>query len=206
MRLSLIVSFCIVVLLNIFCCIPYSHEKLMVDPYPQRTSVWCWAASAQMVMNYLGHNINQCEQVNDDLRQNNLVQGANCCTNPTPQICFQTGWPQFGNYGFKYNTTKDSALTWANVKKQLSGGPCCRKRPFCCTWYWLADDGTFSGGGHMMVVIGYKTFQNSKYVHILDPAPVDEGTYRLLPYKQYVSGNDHAHWDDFYDIEYIGGD
>jgi hypothetical protein len=159
-----------------------------------------------MVMHYFHHDIPQCEQVDEYLEQSGIILDDDCCHNPNQNLCYQTGWPQFENYGFEYKRTKDSALTWGNVKKQLSARPCCKKRPFCFTWFWLADDGTYTGAGHMMVVTGYKTFQNLKYVHILDPAPVDEGTYKLLPYEEYVSGSNHAHGDDFYDIEYIGGD
>ena len=184
--LSLIIS-------NLGCkCEPPALISLAVTIHAQETGVWCWAASGQMVMDYLGHDVSQCTQANNRFGQ------TNCCTT-RPAACVHTGWPEFAKYDFSFDRTTDAALSWTNLKKQISTSSYCQKKPFCFTWHWNG------GGGHMMVAMGYKTVDGVNWVEMIDPLPVNVGNQRFITYNSYVSGAGYTHWDDFYNVTYTGG-
>ena len=176
------------------CCQPHASESLPVTLHPQETGVWCWAASGQMVMDYLGHNVSQCVQAN------NRFGRTDCCNTPVPNDCLHGGWPEFAKYNFSFKKTTDAALSWDDLRGQVSTAQYCEKKPFCFTWHW---SGT---GGHMMVAIGYKSVGGVRYVEINDPWPPNVGSHRFIIYSAYVSGSYYTHWDDYYDITYTGGE
>ena len=175
------------------CCTPKALESLPVTLHPQETSMWCWAASGQMVMDYLGHDVSQCVQAN------NRFGMTNCCNTPTPGACVNGGWPEFAKYDFDSQHTTNAALTWSQLKTEISNSTNCMKRPFCFTWHWNG------GGGHMMVAIGYSTVDGVNMVEINDPWAPNVGDHRIITYNAYVSGSTYTHWDDYYRITYKGG-
>jgi len=175
------------------CCSPALVGSLPVTLHPQETGVWCWAASGQMVMDYLGHNVAQCEEANKRFGR------TDCCTTPRPGACVNTGWPEFDKFGFTFDRTSDAALTWSALRSQVSNEPNCSKKPFAFSWHWPG------GGGHMMVVKGYLTLSGVNYVVVLDPLPVNVGTETIMTYDYFVtSAGHHTHWDDFYNVTYTG--
>lgn len=194
-----VISTCIVALFFTGCCKP-----LQVSLHPQETSRWCWAASGQMIMDYLGHDVLQCAQAN------NRFNRTDCCTidlcplptepvppEPQPCNCVCGGWPEFNKYGFTFSKTSDAALSWEQVKEEI-----CEKRPFAFTWHWPGEN----GGGHMMVAKGYFSLDGNNYMIILDPWAPCVGDERIITYDYYVqSPGHHTHWDDYYDIKYTGG-
>lgn len=149
---------------------------------------WCWAASGQMVMEFLGHSVSQCTQVNNRLGR------TDCCNSPLPSGCNSTGWPEFDKYDFTYKTTSNAALSWEDVQEQIY----CKKVPIAFSWHWNG------GGGHMMVLIGYVTVSGVAYVTINDPWAPGVGDQRVITYAQYVSGSGYTHWNDYYDFKYTG--
>lgn len=176
------------------CCHPNASESLPVALHPQETGMWCWAASGQMVMDYLGHDVSQCVQAN------NRFGRTDCCNSPVPNACVRGGWPEFAKYDFSFKKTTDAALSWKDLKKQISRARYCKKRPFCFTWHHAG------GGGHMMGAAGYKTVDGVNYVEKFDPWPPNVGDLMFITYDTYVSPPNKTHWDDYYDIKYIGGD
>lgn len=165
-------------------CNPPDNESLSAPLHAQETNMWCWAASGQMVMNYLGGAVVQCDEANKEFGR------SDCCNNPTPGACVQGGWPQPDKYGFTANTTSDAALTWEQVKSQIY----CQKKPFAFAWHWTG------GGGHMMVGFGYSTAGANKYVEVNNPWPPNVGDHYTHTYDDYVSGSDHTHWNDYYNF------
>lgn len=176
------------------CCQPSASESLPVTLHPQETGMWCWAASGQMVMDYLGHDVSQCVQAN------NRFGRTDCCTTPVPNDCIHGGWPEFDKYDFSFKKTTNAALSWSALREQISTSEHCKKRPFCFTWHWNG------GGGHVMVAIGYTTIAAVNYIEINDPWPPSMGEHRFITYDAYVSGSYYTHWDDYYDITYTGGE
>jgi len=147
--------------------------------------MWCWAASAQMIMKSFNVDITQCRQATDRFAP------TPCCDSPTPDDCIKGNWPDFPKYGFTVKHTTNAALSWDELRRQIG----CRKVPIAFTWRWVG------GGGHMMVASGYAVRNGVKWVTVQDPAPVDMGGDLVeVPYDVYVAGEDHTHWDDYYDV------
>lgn len=166
------------------CCNPPIIDSKPVTLRPQETSMWCWAASGEMVMDYLGANVSQCDEANKRFGR------TDCCRSPTPNACINGGWPEFGKYGFSFKTTSNAPLSWDAIKHQIN----CKNKPFAFSWHWNG------GGGHMMTLIGYLTVANTNYVVINDPWAPNVGDQRIITYDAYVSGAGYSHWDDYYDV------
>lgn len=166
-------------------CNPTALSSQSVTLRGQENSNWCWAASGQMVMSFLGNNVAQCTQANQRLSR------SDCCNGPLPGGCNTTGWPEFAANGFRFDRTSNAPLSWADVRSQIH----CAKKPFAFSWHWPG------GGGHMMVVYGYATINNVNYVSVYDPLPVGTGTDTVYTYDYYnTSAGHHTHWDDFYNV------
>ncbi len=165
-------------------CSPEPLASQAVALRGQETPVWCWAASGEMCMDFLGTDVSQCDEANKRFGR------TDCCNNPRPAACVNTGWPEFDKYGFNFNRTHDTALTWNQLKEQIE----CKKKPFAFSWHWPG------GGGHMMVVKGYVEADGTNWVYYDNPLPVGVGSHELKTYPDWVSGSGYTHWDDFYDI------
>ncbi len=175
-------------------CNPAAQSALAVPMRSQETPMWCWAASGQMVMEFLGTTVTQCVQANN--RFNRTDCPCNQC-GPNPQAnppCVNGGWPEFDRYGFTFTRTTGTALTEAQLRRELAQGAGCGRRPVAFSWRWNG------GGGHMMVATGYQVDDGALFVSISDPLPVCAGSTRILTYAAYVSGGGYTHWDDFYEI------
>jgi hypothetical protein len=167
-------------------CNPPASDSQPVALRSQETSMWCWAASGEMVMEFLSAstNVTQCVEAN------NRFGRTDCCNNPVPGACVVGGWPDFGRHGFTFNKTSNAPLLWDTTREQIH----CKKKPFAFTWRWTG------GGGHMMVAVGYSTIGGINYVTINDPLPQNVGDQRVITYDAYVSGSGYTHWDDYYDV------
>src|SRR5262245_11148967 len=92
-------------------CNPPNLSSVSATLRAQEQSNWCWAASGQMIMNFLGVNVTQCQEANQRSGR------TDCCSNPGG--CNFTGWPEFAANGFVFDLTSDTALTWAQVRSQI---------------------------------------------------------------------------------------
>ena len=190
------------------CCKPALIGSLPVQLHPQETRNWCWAASGQMIMDYLGHDVAQCVEANNRFNRNDCCN-IDLCPPPTETVTYDAfgncvgcpcgGWPEFNKYGFDFKKTSNAALSWKDLREQISNEPNCKKRPFAFTWHWPG------GGGHMMVAKGYLTVGGTNYVVMLDPWAPCVGDERIITYSYYVeSAGHHTHWNDYYNIKYTG--
>lgn len=170
------------------CCPPYEESTVLsVTLHPQETTWWCWAASGQMCMDFLGNNVVQCTQAN------NRFGYTNCCNSPTPNQCVNGGWPEFNKYNFTSSHTSNAALTWDQIRTEID----CKHRPICYSWHWAG------GSGHMVTIVGYSTGEclDEQLLHINDPLAVNVGSTYTITYSAYVAGSPgSAHWDDYYEI------
>ncbi len=146
--------------------------------------MWCWAASGKMCMGFLGKSVEQCDEANKEFGR------TDCCGHPVPGDCINGGWPEFAKYQFSAVHTSDQALSWEQLREQIG----CKGKPVAFTWHWIG------GGGHMMVAKGYYTSKGNNYVRRDNPLPRGIGTEDVIPYDEYVAGDDHTHWDDYYEI------
>jgi hypothetical protein len=167
------------------CCTPNATiGSQPVTLYPQQTSMWCWAASGEMCMNFLGANVQQCDEANKEFGR------TDCCNSPVPNDCVNGGWPEFDKYGFTADVTSDAPLSFDEIKKQIY----CYKKPVAFSWHWTG------GGGHMMVITGYFVVDGVQYVTVNNPWAPNVGAQEVYTYDKYVSGTDHTHWNDYYNI------
>jgi hypothetical protein len=167
-------------------CSPPDSYTVGVTLHPQETDMWCWAASGEMVMEALRPNprVIQCDEANKRFGL------SACCNHPTPGECVEGGWPEFSKYNFDYKIKK-GALEFSEVQSEIF----CNNRPFAFSWHWVG------GGGHMMVVTGYKIVNGTKYIIKDDPWPPNQGQDSVaITYDFYVRGSDHTHWDDYYKV------
>jgi hypothetical protein len=167
------------------CCVP--NKTIGSQPValrPQETSMWCWAASGEMCMEFLGASVDQCDEANKRFGR------SDCCNNPVPAGCVNGGWPEFDKYGFTASMTTNAPLSWEDLKKQIY----CQKKPIAFSWHWNG------GGGHMMVITGYAVINNVNWVFVNNPWPPASGVQETITYDEYVSGSDHTHWNDYYNI------
>ena len=181
----------VITLLLVFssCCPPFEDSKVLTVPlWPQETSQWCWAASGQMCMDFLGNNVSQCTQAN------NRFSFSNCCNSPTPGACVLGGWPEFNKYNFTSKNTVNAPLSWDEIRQEID----CSNRPITYTWHWAG------GSGHMVTVVGYSTGEcnEQRFLHINDPLPVNTGSNYTITYEAYVAGDPgSSHWNDYYEIK-----
>ena len=182
------------------CCHPAGQSSLDVNLHPQETSMWCGLAAGQMVMEYFGRHVPQCQQAND------MYDRTDCpchecsgspISNPILE-CLQGGYPDFRRYGFDFSQTHEEALDWDDLRSELSGGHNCRKAPVVFTHNLLGDS------AHIMVATGYTTAGGANFVEVADPfgSLPCEGDWRFIPYERYVEWpGRYSHGDDFYAIE-----
>src|ERR1700737_2894780 len=158
---------------------------LDVNLIPQKMDNWCWAASAKMVLLYLGQQVPQCSQANDRFGY------SNCCITVTPKACNQPGWPEFEKHALSYKRTSSAAISLKELKDQIA----LKKNPIAFAWKW-----TGGGGGHMMVAVGYASVDAEDFIEVNNPWEPNIGSRQRMTYDEFVSAVDHTHWDDFYDF------
>lgn len=182
------------------------RKKILKVPLVrQESQMWCWAASTQMILSYFGNAVTQCQQVSA------VLPNDDCCTliskkgpltkkeKKSRRKCKRQGhWPMFDKLGFTAKATDSTkALTWDQLKHEIDNN-----RPVAFAWNWRG------GGSHMMVVRGYA---DPHWVYINDPWPPRgdftkaTGEHRIITYKEYVSGSEHSHSRDFYNIRARAG-
>lgn len=163
-----------------------AHKVVPVDIVGQETGVWCWAASAQMIMQSHGVSVSQCRQANE-----RFGERLGCCGQETPTECIRIGWPQFDKFSFDFRRTDGMSLTWSQVKDEIDA-----ERPFAWTWRWKN-----APGGHMVVINGYRTEGTKKFVNVLDPLPIGVGDEYEITFDDYIETAQKAHWDDYYFVQ-----
>jgi hypothetical protein len=186
---------------------PMTQVSLNVPLRGQETSNWCWAASGQMIMDYLGYHVAQSYDVAQCTQANNEFGLTYCCTIalcPTPAApqydafgncigCACPGWPEFDKYGFDFQVTNWwTPLSWDQLSNQIN----CLNKPVAFSWAWVG------GGGHMMVARGLRILPDgTQWVQINDPWAPCNGDIRFITYSVYDQlTNNYRHLRDYYDI------
>ena len=197
-------------------CTTYPASVLLPVPLiGQQGPEWCWAASGEMCMEALngGIKVCQCDQAN------NVFSGGGCCSSYSPPpncidyledvttSCNKPYWPDFKDYGFTSQSTVNIGVTgfsygplgsgqnylsFTDLQNQIS----CLQKPVIFMWQWNINDVTDQA--HMLVAYGYSINDSleGQWVYVNDPGK----TWALIPYSLYVSGNEHVHYADFYNI------
>ncbi len=206
------------------CCTTPMSERHSVNLYPQQRDWWCWAATTEMISDYYGHRVQQCDSAN-------FVHGTapNCCTGCTGACpCWGSAWGasladiknNWTHWNFAYQYCA-SALSWADLKATLSKRICCAKSPVQAVWWWRDSAGNVSSG-HVVAITGYVELRllpgTLRYVYYNNPAPMDcshslqglcqqaasGGSAAMSSYEAFkVTGN--RTWEDsFYGFSHTG--
>ncbi|MEW6068313.1 MAG: hypothetical protein AB1610_08490 [Nitrospirota bacterium] len=204
------------------CCNPPKIASVGVNLIPQQRDWWCWAATTEMISEYYGHKVNQCDSAN-------YVHGTppDCCTGCTGDCpCWGSDWGatindiknNWTNWKFNY-TYLASSLPWEDpnkddVKDTLSPTAYCKKSPIQVVWWWYPNPGW--NGGHVVAAYGYAEIGGVKYISYFNPLPPDcekpgnvcnqvtGGEDAVSTYDAFVDDGVHKWGDSFYDFKYIG--
>lgn len=154
----------------------------------QETGNWCWAATTQMITEFLEHGRTQCDLANERFARND------CCTSGCPKnaACNIPGWTMFTECGFTYSNSS-TPLTWEKIKFEIY----CAKKPLSFAY------GPKSGGvGHVLVIYGYAEIGDDKFLSLKDPWSPCNGTDRFITYQEYSNSATHNHWETAYSFKY----
>jgi hypothetical protein len=171
---------------------PPDRWTLPVQLHAQETEVWCWAATGQMTMEFLGTSVSQSEQANRAFRRDD------CGQVPTPRPCIRGGEILLRPYGFSYDLST-TPLNEGAIAYQLYG----LRKPIPFAWRFPG------GGGHASLVVGYARQADGTFlVECLDPYPPPGknpgswgGGHRVfMPYSRWVGDYDHTFGHAFFNV------
>jgi hypothetical protein len=164
---------------------------ITIKSHGQETEQWCWAASAQTIMDTIGtsKDIRQCTQV---MHLFSATVKGDCCHDKLAKGCVNPAWPDFEYFGFSTAAPLRGGLSWDQLREQIAT----KRRPFAFTWDW---DG---GNSHMQVAFGYKVQDGQRLVRVFNPLPINDGFSKWITYEEYIqTPGDHSHSLDYYDVE-----
>jgi len=119
-------------------------NPLPVTPRPQEGGYSCWSTCAEMIMEFLGRRVRQCEQAS---AHGDLSVWC-CVNNELRRECDAPNYPDFERWGFNSTNQFPNALTWDQVVTEIDEG-----RPFAFARSRNIPGNTIS---HMLVAIGYR--------------------------------------------------
>lgn len=136
----------------------------------QEKTQWCWVASGLTIAQYQGYGSTQTDFCNRAAKHN---ANLSCDNQPATLGDMASAW---GDLGMPHTGTGLSrAASFAEVRTDVDAA-----RPLGARIGWK------SGGGHMNVVYGYDTSNNT--IGVGDPWP-DTATYTWWNYNDYVNNS-----------------
>jgi hypothetical protein len=163
---------------------PPDRFTLPVTLRAQETELWCWAATGQMTMEFLGKPISQGEQAD-------IVLGRHdCCGHPCPRACVRGGSIVLIPFGFTFDLSSQPPDEEELVRQLHT-----LRKPVPFFWQYPG------GGGHAAVVVGYARQPDGAFlVECLDPWPPPgkdrrswSGGQRIfMPYPRWARDYDHV--------------
>lgn len=174
------------------------QNPLRVVRHQQEGFYSCWAACAEMIMEYLGADrIRQCEQSNSAF--NLLKSCADDGVLERGSVGDKQWRPEFRKWGFDFEFRPGYsgpivALTWPELTTEISDG-----RPVAFAWY------ESPGLAHLMVLIGFHENAEDKRVICVDPFYGEDLDPTMVSFADYNGGSDvYEHWGDYFGIRPIG--
>ena len=123
---------------------------------PQKLDQWCWAAVSLSVQRYFsgGNGSSQCEIAHDVLHMD-------CCRDSGP--CNRPAFLEDALDAVRVRHDPFAgSLSFAQIKQQIDDG-----LPICVRIGW------FGGGGHFVIIRGYRDPAGAEILNIADPWFVD---------------------------------
>lgn len=171
----------------------FIDDPVLSVPIVQLQTNWCWAASAQMVLDWQKRDIIQCKQAD-------YTFGTGKCCQDSPS-CNIASFPDKSLFEGKldYHRTYLKAIPLPTLEEEIAFN----KRPVIFSWKY--DETKCNGTkecGHMMVAVGYRTAGKQVMIQVLDPWNPAYGGDDLVTevsYDYFVAEKGrHTHWSDFY--------
>ncbi len=168
------------------------QATLPVQMHAQETELWCWAATGQMTMEFMGKEVAQSLQANLRFRR------SDCGQRPVPRPCIRGGEILIKPFGFNHDVST-RALSEEAIMRQIHG----LRKPIPFAWRWPG------GGGHAALVVGYVRQDDGLFlVECLDPYPPPGkdprswggGQRIFIPYQRWVKDYDHAFALAYYNV------
>jgi hypothetical protein len=169
-----------------------ASKKLNVQLIHQEQGLWCWAACAEMVIEFVkpGTDARQCELVKLE-----MGTSTDCCNSSagsfTAQCNSQGGFPEesFGAHAIDHKSS-ETRLSWKRITRQIDDG-----KPLLYAFFWHETDMV----GHMVVIHGYGQAQGKKVLYRRDPNPHPQvGTQTYLLFEDHY--RKQIHNETWYDI------
>jgi Papain-like cysteine protease AvrRpt2/Putative Ig domain len=161
-----------------------SFQTLNCPQQIQEHSQWCWAASGASILAFLGTPQTQCNIVNYVRSINYACGNATFAwSDPTANIPIEALYgpaPSVTDFMAHYGkpcTGSSAALTFPTIQAEIGAN-----RPFYVNWAWS------TGGGHILLGIGWDTRNSGQEVTIMDPW-TNEGI-KLVSYTWLCTGSD----------------
>jgi hypothetical protein len=158
----------------------------------QETELWCWAATGQMTMEFLGKPISQGEQAD-------AVFGRHdCCQQPHPRPCVRGGSVVLSPFGFTFDQSSTPPSEGELVRQLYT-----LRKPVPFAWQFPG------GGGHASLVVGYARRPDGTFlVECLDPWPPPGKDRRswaggqrvFMPYARWAHDYDHTFGGAMYNV------
>jgi len=157
------------------------HNPLPVVPREQEGFYSCWSTSAEMIMEYLGRHVSQCEQASR-AGDNSLwcCEGGRLKHHPD---CDEPNYPDFERWGFDVNQAPPLPFPgWPQVTNEIDNG-----RPFAFSWMRNDLNAAGSQVSHMLVVVGYTQSggQQTRMLFCLNPRPFAVADEIMVPFSDY---------------------
>jgi hypothetical protein len=137
---------------------PTKKKVLNIPLILQVQSEWCWATCATMILHYYGNSgIKKCDFANW------LFKQTKCCTDPNSPDCnINCQWSDvkkvYSHWNIKSKQSNKSVL-FSKIMFEINAG-----RPVEVGYVWN------SGGGHVVIVIGYNASIGARdYIYLNDP-------------------------------------
>lgn len=210
-RLKLVLS-AGMLLAFLFACTCTPKQLASVDlPFtPQHRDWWCWAAVTEMISQFYGHRVDQCDSAE-------YIGGGNCCTGCTGD-CDCWGWPwgatvtdidnNWTHWDFTYTSTS-SSLTWEELRDAID----CEDSPLMVWWTWKPLG---TNGAHVVAAYGYVEAAGQQFVSYYDPWAPDcqkvgnvcshtaGGDEVVNTYAAFTETGGHLWNHTWYDFTYTG--
>lgn len=215
-RLLFVFWTCLAITALAGCCRPSKVGSVGVSLIPQERDWWCWAACTEMVSDYYGHQVPQCQSAN-------FVHGTppDCCTGCTGDCPgwgaawgasigdIQNNWTHW-DFDYEYEST---SLSWSKIKTTICPNKYCGNGPIYVVWWWYPIGWS---GGHVVTAYGYAEVGNDRYVYYYNPLPescetdgtdcepATGGEDAVSTYDAFVDDGVHKWGNSFYAFEYTG--
>jgi hypothetical protein len=159
------------------------YKTLSIPSYKQERDNWCWAASSQMSINYLGGNKTQSQIVN-------YVKGSVVNEPGTNAEVVRAL-----NYGGLSGSNVNGSLAFSKVASQVKNN-----QPILAAVSWNNNP---NGTGHMFVIRGFynDTSTGKQDIYYKDPWPTNT-TDKIFSYNSFLNNSDFT-WRSSIDSIYV---